>query len=52
VLGETRYAQQAVFEVWSPQGAVEALGAEVASASGGAVAASVTGTTRVVDVPR
>jgi len=52
VLGETRYAQQAVFEVWSPQDAVEALGAEVASASGGAVAASATGTTRVVDVPR
>lgn len=52
VLGDPQYQQQAVFEVWSPADAVAALTAEVAAASGGAVTASPTGITRVVDVPR
>lgn len=52
VLGEPQYADQAVFEVWSPDERVAELRAEVAALSGGSVSASVTGTTRVVDVPR
>lgn len=52
VLGEARYEADAVFEVWSPPSAVQALQAEVAAASGGTVTASATGTERVVDVPR
>ncbi|GAA3941635.1 YigZ family protein [Microbacterium soli] len=52
VLGEPQYAQQAVFEVWSPADGIEPLSAEVAAVSGGSVTASVTGVERVVDVPR
>ncbi|UWF77085.1 MULTISPECIES: IMPACT family protein [Microbacterium] len=52
VLGETRYGAQAVLEVWSPGDAAAALSAEVSAASGGAVAAELTGIERIVDVPR
>ncbi|MGB3373882.1 MAG: YigZ family protein [Microbacterium sp.] len=52
VLGDTRYAADALFEVWSPGDEVAALQAEVAAASGGTVTASATGIERVADVPR
>lgn len=52
VLGETAYATVAEFEVWAPAAGVTSLRAEVAEASAGAVSASVTGTERVIDVPR
>jgi uncharacterized YigZ family protein len=52
VLGEVQYAERAVFEVWSPKGEIDGLGAEVAALSGGAVSAEATGADRVVDVPR
>lgn len=52
VLGETLYADDAEFAVWTPDGAVTALVAEVAAASAGAVTAQVTGTERVIDVAR
>lgn len=52
VLGEPHYADHALFEVWSAAEDLDALRAEIASVSAGAVSASVTGAERVVDVPR
>lgn len=52
VLGETRYAATAEFEIWVADAAVAPLTAEIAALSGGAVAASATGVERVIDVPR
>src|SRR5690606_22215516 len=51
-LGDTRYAADALFEVWRPGDEVAALQAEVAAASGGTVTASAAGIERVADVPR
>lgn len=52
VLGETSYAESAVFEIWTDAAEIAALEAVVASASAGAVAPSVSAVERVVDVPR
>lgn len=52
VLGETAYAAQAVFSVWVPPIAVDALSADLAAASAGAVSAELTGVERLIDVPR
>ncbi|MGF2950321.1 IMPACT family protein [Microbacterium alcoholitolerans] len=52
VLGDASYAADATFEVWAPASALPALAAEVAAASGGAVALARSGTERVIDVPR
>lgn len=52
VLGDTAYAEAARFEVWVPTADVPVLQAEIAAASGGAVAAAATGLERIIDVPR
>ena len=52
VLGETRYAADAGFEVWVPLGGVAALDAAVAEASAGSLAVVTTGVRRLLDVPR
>lgn len=52
ILGDTAYAETARFEVWVPTADVAVLQAEIAAASGGAVAAAATGLERIIDVPR
>lgn len=52
LLGETVYAADARFDVWTSADGSEVLVGEIAAASGGAVAAEITGVERLVDVPR
>lgn len=52
VLAEPVYGLQAVFEVWAPPTEITELSAELATASSGAVEAVLTGTERLVGVPR
>lgn len=52
VLDAPRYDRDATFSLWLRPSDVGGLRAEVAEASGGAVAAATTGTERLVDVPR
>jgi len=52
VLGEAEYAETARFEIWTDADSTEALIADVAAASAGAVTPAVTGIERVIDVRR
>ncbi|MFC4139750.1 MULTISPECIES: YigZ family protein [unclassified Microbacterium] len=52
VLGEIAYAADAVFEVWAPADELHSLEANVAALSAGAWHPLVTGSSRVIDVPR
>lgn len=52
VLGETAYADEAMFEIWAPTPTLPALTDDLAAASGGTVVAAITGVQRVIDVPR
>lgn len=52
VLGDAQYAASAVFELWCAPERISVLQADVAALTAGAVAAHITGVTRVIDVPR